>query len=133
MRQRRSGFNSLCCNEKRAGGSREPVGSGLDAIPLILGDERAYPRMVVAVKHDAFSTTHYRAVELYEFLTTWSATHTPKFSKSEIDFIPIDSRVRHDPECQIGRQGNDSIQDAGSFRFLDGGGKVACEEWAIIS
>lgn len=104
----------------------------LNAVMSVLCDKRANPWMVVAIEHGLFGTTHDQTVKLYELFSANVPALVTKICERKIRSAPVKRGVWPYPECKIGCQRNDPVQDAGVVSFLDGGREVAREERTIV-
>jgi len=88
--------------------------------------------VVVAVEHGLLGTAHDQAVEPCKLLAAGATAPVAKIREREVQSVPVEREVGPDPKCEIGRQGDDPVQDARVVRSLDGGGEVAREERAVV-
>src|SRR5439155_19939874 len=103
-----------------------------NAVIPILGDKRLNPWVVVAVEDGFLGAAHDQTVELYKLCMVNCSGAAAEIREREIRSALVEREIGHDSKREIGRQGNDPIEDVRIVRLLDGNREVAREERAIV-
>jgi len=113
LRRRRCEFHDpLSEKQKRAFVIRPLIGLVLNAVAPVLGNKFPDPSVVIAVENGVFGTPDNQPVHLDKLMSGDVLFLVAKSREGEIRRRSSNCDVRHDPNCEIRREGHDAIEDA---------------------
>ena len=104
----------------------------LNMIMPVFRDKWSNPWVVIAIENGVFGAAHDQTIEIYNLFAADFAPAVAEICEGEVQLALIKCKFRLDPNCKIGCQGHDPIQDAWVVRLFDSSREVTREEWAIV-